>query len=87
MATEQLTQPSTDRPFTDEFGALSSQARAWINALTNQSTIVGDGTPEGFVVAPISQEYMDRGGTAGNIKYIKRDADISGDKSKGWFLI
>lgn len=87
MATERITQPSTDRPFTEESGGLVPQARSWINALTNQSTIIGDGSPEGKVTAPIAQEYMDRAGTVGNIKYIKRDSDIAGDESKGWFLI
>ena len=87
MAIDQLAQPSTDRPFIDEHGALSAQARAWIDAITNQATITGDGSPEGVVEAPITQEYMDRLGTAGNIKYIKRDADIAGDKSMGWILI
>ena len=77
MATEQLTQPSPDRPFTDEFGALSAQARTWMAALTNQSTITGDGNPEGVVTAPKGQEYMDNLGTTGSIKYIKRDDDIS----------
>ena len=86
LATEQLTQPSTDRPFIDESGALSVQARTWVSTITNQATIVGDGTPEGFVEAPIAQRYMDRLGAPGSTQYIKRDADILGDKSKGWSL-
>ena len=87
MATNQLTQPSTDRPFTDEFGGLSAQARTWLNTITNQSTITGDGSPEGVVEAPKTQEYMDNLGATGSIKYIKRNADIAGDKSLGWILI
>ena len=49
--------------------------------------IVGTGSPEGVIDAPQTANYMDDAGTAGNIKYIKRDADIAGDSTKGWILV
>ena len=55
--------------------------------MTNLDLIVGTGSPEGAVEAFVGREYMDDAGTAGSIKYIKRDADVAGDKSKGWILV
>ena len=51
------------------------------------SILTGAGSPEGVVAAEATREYMDTNGTAGNIKYIKRDADVAGDRTKGWILI
>jgi len=61
--------------------------RSWANALTRQALIIGSGSPEGVVNALQGAEYMNSIGTTGSIKYIKRDADISGDTSQGWILI
>lgn len=59
----------------------------WMNTLSAQALTVGTGSPEGIVEAGQGGEYMDDAGTTGNIKYIKRDADIGGDKSQGWILV
>lgn len=48
---------------------------------------IGTGDPEGVVEANQSKLYMDSAGTVGAILYIKRDADISGDSTKGWVLV
>lgn len=51
------------------------------------SPLSGTGSPEGVVEAPILTFYMDDTGTAGSILYVKRDSDISGDRSQGWILV
>ena len=80
--------PSTNRPFVDEKGILTSQSRTFLREIFIQSLIVGTGSPEGVVEAEITSRYMDDAGTAGAILYIKRDADDgAGDKSIGWILV
>jgi len=79
---------STDRPIVESDGTLTSQSRTFFRELFTQSLIIGTGSPEGVVIAEIGASYMDDTGTAGNIKYIKRDADDgAGDKSQGWILV
>jgi hypothetical protein len=83
-----LAQPSSTRPLVNEDGSPSGQFNTWIKVITDQSIITGEGSPEGVVPALQTSEYMDLNGTAGNIKYIKRDADDGlGDTTKGWVLI
>ena len=85
---DKITQLSLDRSIVEEDGSLTSQSRAFFRTLYSQALIVGDGSPEGVVIAEIGASYMDRLGVAGAIKYIKRDADDgSGDKTIGWILV
>lgn len=82
-----VAQPDPNKPLVDDRGAQSEQMRVWTRLITNQALIIGTGNPEGVVEAEQGASYMDDTGTAGNIKYIKRDADIGGDKKKGWILV
>jgi len=59
----------------------------WVLNVTNFSVLTGSGSPEGVVEARPTRLYMDTAGTSGNILYIKRDADISGDRKMGWILV
>ena len=52
-----------------------------------QGLLIGSGSPEGVVDGEQGQEYMDENGAPGSIKYIKQQADIGGDRSKGWIAI
>lgn len=58
-----------------------------LQAIDEQTVISGTGSPEGVIEALPLKEYMDINGVAGAIKYIKRDADIAGDKALGWVLV
>lgn len=78
---------STDRPIIESDGSLTLQSRTFFRLITNQALIIGSGDPEGVVVAEIGATYQDSIGTAGNIRYAKRDNDIAGDRSKGWVII
>lgn len=68
-------------------GRMTDQFRSWTQSITRMDLIVGTGSPEGVVSAAIGREYMDDAGTAGSIKYIKRDSAIAGDPKDGWILI
>lgn len=84
---DRIVQPSSDRPAVNEDGSPSTQVNSWFREITNQAVIVGTGSPEGVIEAPQASSYMDDAGVAGAICYIKRDADVSGDKTMGWVLI
>lgn len=66
---------------------MTQEMRTWVQIITQRSLIIGTGSPEGVVEAGQGSEYMDDAGVAGAIKYIKRDADVGGDKTLGWILI
>ena len=78
---------SANRPIIEEDGSLTVQSRAYFRVLTDQVLIIDTGSPEGVIEAPQGANYMDDAGVAGAIKYIKRDNDIAGDKTKGWVLV
>lgn len=80
-------QPSSDRPIIKEDGSPSVQFNSWLKLISDRSLIIGTGSPESIVEANQGSEYMDDAGVAGAIKYIKRDADIGGDKTQGWVLV
>lgn len=63
------------------------QLQDFLLDVANTSLIIGTGSPEGIIEATQGREYMDDAGTAGAIKYIKRDADVLGDRSLGWIVI
>lgn len=88
MAINQATAPDSNRPFLEDDLTLTVQNRSWADLVTLSIPIIGTGSPEGVVDAPIRQLYMDDAGTASTIIYIKRDTDDgAGDKTKGWFLV
>ena len=68
-------------------GTMNLRFRLWTEGVTKLDIIIGTGTPETFVQAEQGRLYMDETGTSGNILYIKRDADIGGDRSQGWILV
>ena len=71
----------------DSDGRMTDRFRLWSQSLTNQSMIVGTGSPDGVIGALQTAIYMDDAGTAGSILYIKRDSDVLGDTTKGWILV
>jgi len=79
--------PDRTRAIVKEDGTMQNTFAIFTLEVSKLSLIIGTGSPEGVVIAEQGQEYMDDAGTASAIKYIKRDADIAGDKSLGWILI
>jgi len=83
----QLPYQAQNIPIVKQGGLMQEPFRLFINDVAKLGVIVGTGTPEGTVAAEQGQQYMDDTGTAGAIMYVKRDADIAGDITKGWILI
>ena len=79
--------PDPSRPIILGDSTMADPFRRWTVEVSNLSLITGSGSPEGVVSAIQGREYMDTAGTAGAIKYIKRDSDILGDRTQGWILI
>jgi hypothetical protein len=83
-----LAQPSSTRPLVNEDGSPSTQFNTWLKIITDQSMIIGTGSPEGVVSAIQTSFYMDESGVTEAVLYIKRDADDGlGDTTKGWILV
>ena len=82
-----IVQPSSDRPILKDDGSPVSQLNTWFKSITDKALIISTGSPEAIIEANQGAIYMDETGTAGAILYIKRDADIAGDKTKGWILV
>lgn len=53
---------------------------SWAHQITALGILTGTGSPEGVIEADRKTLYLD---TSGGL-YIKRDADIAGDRTKGW---
>ena len=82
-----ITPPDANRAILNEDGTMEQSFRSWTANVTRLSLIIGTGSPEGAISATQGREYMDDAGTAGAIKYIKRDDNIGGDTSQGWILV
>lgn len=79
--------PQLNIPIVADDGSMMIEFARWVRQVTETDIIIGAGSPEGVVAASVGREYMDSAGVAGAIKYIKRDADIAGDRAKGWVLV
>lgn len=75
------------QPIVDANGRPTQAFRAFLLELASSSLIEGTGSPEGIVEAKRGREYMDIAGVTSSIKYIKKYADIGGDRRLGWILI
>ena len=82
-----ITPPDANRIILNDDGTMEQSFRSWTYNVTRLALIIGTGSPEGVVPALQGSQYMDDAGTAGAIKYIKRDDNIGGDTSQGWILI
>lgn len=82
-----ITPPDANRSILNDDGTMEQSFRSWTYNVTRLSLIIGTGSPEGVVSALQGSQYMDDAGTAGAIKYIKRDDNIGGDTSQGWVLV
>lgn len=79
--------PNFNEPIVDEQGCMTDNFQRWINLIVNTDLIINSGSPEGVVEATVGRLYMDDTGSTGSILYIKKLADISGDRTKGWLTV
>lgn len=70
----------------EQDGYMSQESRVQFKKIEDRTYILGNGTPEGNVSAPIGATYKDLDGTTGTISYFKKLDSIGGDKSQGWVL-
>lgn len=75
-----------DRNLVESDGSPTGEFRKQLKKLEIRTYILGNGTPEGNVSAPIGSSYKDLDGTTGTIAYFKKLRDIGGDTSQGWIL-
>ena len=61
--------------------------RRWVELVTELDILSGTGSPEGVIEAKQKSLYMDETGVSGAVLYIKRDADVGGDRSQGWIAV
>jgi hypothetical protein len=59
----------------------------WMLNVTNLSTIVGTGSPEGVIEARQTRFYLQTDGAARSILWVKKLNDISGNRTMGWELV
>jgi hypothetical protein len=78
--------PNQGQPITNAMGIMTQVFRTWTQQVTKAVPLTGTGNPEDVVEASQGQLYMDDAGVEGAILYVKRDADIAGDRTKGWIL-
>ena len=81
------TPPSPIQSIVNAAGVMTQTFRTWTQAINLAVPLSGSGSPEGVVEAPQTQTYMDTAGVAGAVMYVKRDADIVGDRTQGWILV
>ena len=79
--------PNPTNSIVNAAGRMSQAFWSWTQEITRGQVAIGSGSPEGVLEAPVSKQYMDTTGTAGNILYVKRDAAIGGDAKQGWILV
>ncbi|PHS61786.1 MAG: hypothetical protein COB09_17110 [Thalassobium sp.] len=82
-----MTIAQPDRKIVDDNGQSVIRFTTWLDQVTRLQIAEGSGSPEGVLVAEQTKLYMDTSGTAGNILYIKKLSEISGDKTQGWILV
>ena len=83
---DRITHLTTVRPIVDAQASATQEMRSWAQSITDLSIVIGTGSPEGVIESVAGALYMNDIGTAGNILYVKRSADVAGDRTKGWVL-
>lgn len=79
--------PSPTESIVEPDGSMEQRFRSWTQQVSSILPSAGTGSPEGVVEAPVTAFYMDNAGLPGNVLYIKKVADIGGDRRKGWELV
>jgi hypothetical protein len=75
------------RSVVDKEGKPLQVLQLFSEEVARMQTIIGTGSPEGVIEALEGQEYMNRTGLPGAVKYIKQLPDIGGNRKLGWVPI
>ena len=79
--------PDARTPIVDGEGVMDDVYQRWVTQITALDLIIGTGSPEGVIEATVGRAYMDNTGATGSLLYMKRDADIGGDRTQGWIAV
>jgi len=82
-----ITQLPRQIPITDTKGLMMEIFFNWMLNVTNLSTLVGTGSPEGVQEARQARFYLQTDGAATQIMWVKKLNDIGGNRTLGWELI
>ena len=82
-----ITQLNSNIPLFDKDLGMSRRLEEWTRGVTLLDPILGTGSPEGVIEAIPPRFYVDTAAGTGSILYVKRDADIAGDRTMGWILV
>lgn len=74
-------------PIVTPTGLIEQEFLDLVLDLIKWKPITGEGSPEGVVTAAQYTLYIDTTGVSGSIEYRKMQAEIDGDRSKGWVLV
>ena len=74
-------------PLVDDKVFATQQCRTFLNSVHRFLPIVGEGSPEGVVIAPQYASYIDSNAGAGDVEYRKLLAEIGGDTTQGWVKV
>ena len=74
-------------PIVDPQGMMTQRLYLYLSELERWVPIIGSGSPEGVVEAPLHSLYIDESGGAGSIEYRKMSSDIAGDRTMGWLAV
>lgn len=83
----EVAEPEAGFPIVEEDGSATDEMQRWMNDVTRLDLIIGTGSPEGNIEATVGRQYMDDSGSTGSILYIKKLADIGGDRTQGWIIV
>jgi hypothetical protein len=76
-----------DQAIVSEQGNMTQVMNTFADQVTENSLIIGTGTPETVIPANQGRFYMDETGLAGSVLFIKQLSDIGGDNKQGWVAI
>jgi hypothetical protein len=75
------------QPIVEDNGTMAQPFRSWALQASLSIPMLYAGAPEGLVTAQQYQFLINTTGTTGSLLYIKKLADIGGDKSQGWVAV
>ena len=81
---DRLAPPLATVPIVDNDGTMSPIMRAFTQKASVRALIIGTGDPESVIEAEQGALFLDTNANVGDVLYVKRLADIGGDKTQGW---
>lgn len=76
--------PSAILQIIESNGNMSQEFQVWTQAVSALLPIIGSGNPESEIEAQQGALYVDQDAVTGDVLYVKRLADVGGDRKQGW---